>query len=57
MFGSGKAKNYIAKDSKGNLKEPTHYLIRVGDVVPDVVVYLRHLHHHLSWVGKGSVGS
>ena len=26
--------------------------IIVGDVVPGVVVYLHHLHHHSSWVGR-----
>ena len=35
-----------------DVKEPTHYSKRVGDVVPGVVVYLRHLHHHSSWVGR-----
>ena len=35
-----------------DVKEPTHYSKRVGDVVPGVVVKLRHLHHHSSWVGR-----
>ena len=35
-----------------DVKEPTHYSKRVGDVVPGVVVYLHHLHHHSSWVGR-----
>ena len=34
-----------------DVKEPTHYSKRVGDVVPGVVVYL-HLHHHSSQVGR-----
>ena len=34
-----------------DVKEPTHYSKRVGDVVPGVVVYL-HLHHHSSRIGK-----
>ena len=34
------------------VKEPTHYSKRVGDVIPGVVVYLHHLHHHSSWVGR-----
>ena len=34
-----------------DVKEPTHYSKRVGDVVPGVVVYL-HLHHHSSRVGR-----
>ena len=35
-----------------DVKELTHYLKRVGDIVPGVVVYLRHLHHHSSCVGR-----
>ena len=36
-----------------DVKEPTHYSKKVGDdVVPGVVVYLHHLHHHSSWVGR-----
>ena len=35
-----------------DVKELTHYSKRVGDVVPGVVVYLCHLHHHSSWVGR-----
>ena len=34
-----------------DVKEPTHYSKRVGDIVPGVVVYL-HLHHHSSQVGR-----
>ena len=34
-----------------DVKEPTHYSKRVGDVVPGVVVYL-HLRHHSSRVGR-----
>ena len=34
-----------------DVKEPTHYSKRAGDVVPGDVVYL-HLHHHSARVGK-----
>ena len=29
-----------------------HYSKRAGDVIPGVVVYLRHLHLDSSWVGR-----
>ena len=35
-----------------DVNEPTHYSKRVEDEVPGDVVYLRHLHHHSSWVER-----